>query len=242
MTKDELQIILGELVQKSWECGYAEGKIPTYLANRPTVIQRGANFLCQETHTLRDALIQNLTDSGYCLCQDDIGHEGGTCTYVYGKRPCEVSGPPDDAWELTDEEIDTIGESMPGGMDGFLKGWGWRNFARAIEAEIMLKLQPERLSAEQHQALNARVPPDLVELQFSDTDWLHELRRAHTYLDVGRPFFSGKDCAELADLIQALAHAVVMVGNMDTKEDKAKWWSDFDSTWKTAGALLNTKP
>lgn len=38
---------------------------------------------------------------------------------------------------LTDAEIDTIAESMPGGLDGFLKGWGWRNFARAVEAEVM---------------------------------------------------------------------------------------------------------
>jgi hypothetical protein len=35
-------------------------------------------------------------------------------------------------------------------------------------------------------------------------NWLHELRRAHTFLDEGKPFFSGKDCAELADFIEAL--------------------------------------
>lgn len=35
---------------------------------------------------------------------------------------------------LTDEQIDAIAEGMPGGLDGFLKGWGWRQFARAIEA------------------------------------------------------------------------------------------------------------
>ncbi len=35
--------------------------------------------------------------------------------------------------KLTDKQIDKIAESMPGGMDGFLKGWGWRQFARAIE-------------------------------------------------------------------------------------------------------------
>lgn len=39
---------------------------------------------------------------------------------------------------LSDADIDTIAESMPGGMDGFLKGWGWRNFARAVEAEVLL--------------------------------------------------------------------------------------------------------
>lgn len=36
---------------------------------------------------------------------------------------------------LTDEEIDAVANSMEGGLDGFLKGWGWRQFARAaIEA------------------------------------------------------------------------------------------------------------
>ena len=34
--------------------------------------------------------------------------------------------------EITDAEIDRIAESMPGGLDGFLKAWGWRQFARAI--------------------------------------------------------------------------------------------------------------
>lgn len=36
---------------------------------------------------------------------------------------------------LSITRIDAIAESMPGGMDGFLKGWGWQQFARAIEAE-----------------------------------------------------------------------------------------------------------
>lgn len=35
---------------------------------------------------------------------------------------------------MTDESINEIAESMPGGLDGFLKGWGWQQFARAIEA------------------------------------------------------------------------------------------------------------
>jgi hypothetical protein len=35
--------------------------------------------------------------------------------------------------------------------------------------------------------------------------WLRDLRRAHEYLDKGKPFFTGKDCAELADLIESIA-------------------------------------
>lgn len=33
---------------------------------------------------------------------------------------------------LTDEHIDAIAEAMPGGIEGFLKGWGWRQFARSV--------------------------------------------------------------------------------------------------------------
>ena len=35
---------------------------------------------------------------------------------------------------LTDECINEIANSMPGGLAGFMKGWGWQQFARAIEA------------------------------------------------------------------------------------------------------------
>ena len=33
---------------------------------------------------------------------------------------------------LTDERIDAIADAMPGGLEGFLRGWGWRQFARAV--------------------------------------------------------------------------------------------------------------
>lgn len=38
-------------------------------------------------------------------------------------------------FRMSDKRITEIAESMPGGIDGFLKGWGWRQFARDIEAE-----------------------------------------------------------------------------------------------------------
>jgi hypothetical protein len=34
--------------------------------------------------------------------------------------------------EITDDQIDAVARSMPGGMDGFCKGWGWRQFAREV--------------------------------------------------------------------------------------------------------------
>ncbi|VVE33927.1 hypothetical protein [Pandoraea commovens] len=40
---------------------------------------------------------------------------------------------------LSNEDIDKIAETMPGGLNGFLKGWGWRNFARAVEGELQAR-------------------------------------------------------------------------------------------------------
>ena len=33
---------------------------------------------------------------------------------------------------LTDEQVDAIADAMPGGLEGFMNGWGWRQFARAV--------------------------------------------------------------------------------------------------------------
>ena len=41
---------------------------------------------------------------------------------------------------LTDEQIDAVAENMPGGLAGFLKGWGWRQFAREI---LTLRRMPD---------------------------------------------------------------------------------------------------
>ena len=38
---------------------------------------------------------------------------------------------------LTYEGINEIADSMPGGLAGFMKGWGWQQFARAIERAIL---------------------------------------------------------------------------------------------------------
>lgn len=33
---------------------------------------------------------------------------------------------------LSDEQIDAIADGMPGGLGGFMKTWGWRQFARKV--------------------------------------------------------------------------------------------------------------
>lgn len=41
---------------------------------------------------------------------------------------------------LTDEQIDQAFEGMTDGPSGFLKSWGYRHFAKAIEAAIRAEL------------------------------------------------------------------------------------------------------
>jgi hypothetical protein len=53
-------------------------------------------------------------------------------------------------WDaLTDEDRDAVLASMPGAIDGFLKDWGWEQFAMAIEARCREKNEfPEQAEAE----------------------------------------------------------------------------------------------
>lgn len=53
----------------------------------------------------------------------------------FTEKVCSIfSGAPPTSKPLTDEQIDAIADAMPGGLEGFMKGWGWRQFARAVLA------------------------------------------------------------------------------------------------------------
>lgn len=63
---------------------------------------------------------------------------------------------------------------------------------------------------------------------------VEDLRRAHEYLDQGKPFLSGKDCAEIADLIEhqsgriaALEAKVMLYAASLNKADKDTARLDF---------------
>ena len=56
----------------------------------------------------------------------DRGHGGLT----FAPAKCEPV-------RLTLDQIGEAAETMPGGIDGFLKGWGWQQFARAIETAVL---------------------------------------------------------------------------------------------------------
>lgn len=47
---------------------------------------------------------------------------------------------------LSNDEIDAIWQSMPGGPSHWLKGFGYQQFAKAVEAEVLLNVERARLS------------------------------------------------------------------------------------------------
>ena len=84
---------------------------------------------------------------------------------------------------LTDKQIDAIAESMPGGLDGFLKGWGWRQFARAV-----LEAAPQPPTTEQSSAVVEECLTDELKPRFSahdDAERLKSVARGMSYNDHG---------------------------------------------------------
>ena len=72
-------------------------------------------------------------DTGWILSWSRIG--AGLCNRLQGEeheKPLYTAPPK--RKPLTDVGINEIADSMPGGLAGFMKGWGWQQFARAIEA------------------------------------------------------------------------------------------------------------
>ncbi len=77
-----------------------------------------------ETNYINDRL-----DEAFRLAQDDAYALG----VKRGKEEAKARYEPRP--RLSDDRIDCIAEQMPGGWDGFRKDWGYRQFARAIEAD-----------------------------------------------------------------------------------------------------------
>lgn len=48
-----------------------------------------------------------------------------------------------DRTQLTDAQIDEIFNAMPDGADGWLKSWGYQQFARAVADQATAKAQDE---------------------------------------------------------------------------------------------------
>ncbi|WP_244128533.1 hypothetical protein [Burkholderia gladioli] len=87
----------------------------------------------------------------------------------------------DHAARLDDADIDTIAESMPGGLGSFMKQWGWRQFARAIEDEVVLNGSRVQRAAS-GQSFQARVQPWMLEC-FGPTIAADTIERNHRFLE-----------------------------------------------------------
>jgi hypothetical protein len=98
-----------------------------------------------------------------------------------------------EAVALTNEEIDMVWQSMPGGPSHWLKGFGYQNFARAIECECRLK---SARAADAPSEPSEREMPEgwLAKPYINDTDilrmWEASVARGHltqtTRLDFAR--------------------------------------------------------
>lgn len=64
---------------------------------------------------------------------------------------------------LNESEILAVMNGMPGGSDGYLKGWGWLTFAQAIEERLRVKNAPE-----------APLRPDVLQVLKEARETLHQ--------------------------------------------------------------------
>lgn len=83
---------------------------------------------------------------------------------------------PNPVLEMSDPEIDQVAESLPGGLDGFMKGWGWRHFAKAILNHLeqrginqtIAEIGPEKTAELAREILDKRHLAKVAKLGLSD--------------------------------------------------------------------------
>ncbi len=115
-------------------------------------------------------------------------------------------------------------------MDGALS---WNGFNLVGDEKSIKELK--RLMHEEACAIDLR--QRLKELEARRTvsgqeaaKWIHDLRRAHEYLDKGEPFFTGKDCAELADLIESLVAPTPERADAGKDAERYRWLREQDDS------------
>ena len=96
---------------------------------------------------------------------------------------------------LADQQIDAIAESMPGGLDGFLKGWGWRQFARAV-----LEAAPQPPTTEQSSAVQQPQDDQEPVAWMYDWDADGELVRDWVSRDYGEAHSPTNGCCNIRPL------------------------------------------
>ena len=110
---------------------FSTAPIPTRHVNDP-LTDRKADEIMERGYQLTGYVLRHPTTS------DRVIIESSAVRWVKADDMAKIMFPQNrqPRQPLTDERISDIASSMPGGLDGFCKGWGWRSFARAIEAEI----------------------------------------------------------------------------------------------------------
>ena len=125
--------------------------------------------MTQEFVTLPRAVVEQAIDALYCTDSE----EGSPAYNFELKAVKELRAALEQPQEchdqrdpLADQQIDAIAESMPGGLDGFLKGWGWRQFARAV-----LEAAPQPPALEQ-QVEKESTCKDYLQVEQEPVAWL----------------------------------------------------------------------
>ena len=87
-------------------------------------------------------VVWNNTENCYCFVVDKKQDRRGNRYLLIEERGSlpwwafeeQLTLQPDQKWNSpTLAEVEDIVTNMPGGLDGFLKGWGWLQFAREVE-------------------------------------------------------------------------------------------------------------
>lgn len=145
--------------------------------------------------------------------------EGGSCTHASAMGDGQHPDMP-----LTYEDINSIADSMPGGLDGFMKGWGWQQFARAVQAKSLESLVSKAQETARHQLLNT---PELK--SFADGVILEALHQ--------RDRWSGQDTTK------SPGDWAFLIGHLCGKAVQATYQGDIDKamhhTITAAAALAN---
>lgn len=138
---------------------------------------------------------------------------------------------------LADQQIDAIAESMPGGLDGFLKGWGWRQFARAV-----FEAAPQPPTTEQSSAVVEECLTDELKPRFSahdDAERLKSVARGMSYNDHGEAV-SKHTLMEIAVRLESGGYAAPQPPALEQQVEKESTCKDSLQVEQAAVAWLAT--
>ena len=115
---------------KAWQAARAQTTPPAVVEPRMPV---GNATLERLREWERDGELRTAGDRYWGKPKERAAFECGvTWGFHKGQESAALTTAAAPCDSITDAEIDAIAEGMPGGIDGFLKGWGWRQFARAV--------------------------------------------------------------------------------------------------------------